>query len=212
MKTILIADDHVTVRSGLRAVLEARAGWEVVAEACDGNEAVAAAVTKQPDLVIIDYSMPHLNGLQATQRIKELRPSTKILLFTIDRSNWLAGEALRAGALTVLLKSDANKMLLMAVESLMAGKPFNSPHSSNSSSDPEELVNGKRQAAQILSPREKTVVKLVAEGYSNKDISTILSISIKTAETHRAAAMRKLDVYSVAGLVRYAVRNEYVDV
>ena len=209
MKTILIADDHVTVRAGLRAILEARAGWEVVAEASDGNNAVAAAVKQQPDLAIIDYSMPHLNGLQAAKQIIELRPATKILLFTIDHSDWLAREALRVGALAVLLKSNANKMLVGAVKSLIAGKPF---RGLNFSSDPEYPVNGKGEATQILSPRERTVVKLVAEGYSNKSISAILSISIKTTETHRAAAMRKLDVNSVAGLVRYAFRSKYFDV
>jgi DNA-binding NarL/FixJ family response regulator len=160
-------------------------------------------------LAIIDYSMPHLNGLEATKRIKELRPAIRILLFTIDHSIWLAREALRAGAPTVLLKSDARKMLVAAVESSLAGKPFQGYNFSN---EPDKLVNGKREINQILSSRESTVVKLVAEGYSNKDISTILTISIKTTETHRAAAMRKLDVKSVAGLVRYAVRNKYFDV
>jgi DNA-binding NarL/FixJ family response regulator len=207
VKRILIADDHVTVRSGLRAILEARAGWEVVAEARDGNEAVAAAIAKRPDVAIVEYSMPLLNGIEVTRRIKELQPVTEVLMFTIHDSSSLACQAFQAGVSAYLLKSNANKMLMVAVECLMARKPF---YAGGFSSDKESMPKGKCEPTQILSPRERTVVKLIAEGYTNKGISAILSLSIKTTEAHRATAMRKLGIRSIAGLVQYAVRNNFL--
>jgi DNA-binding NarL/FixJ family response regulator len=208
MKRILVADDHETVRSGLCAILESRTGWEVVAVARDGNEAVAAAIEKRPDVAIVDYSMPLMTGIEVTRRIKEHQPETEVLMFTMHDSSALALQAFQAGARAYLLKSDANKMLLAAVESLMAHKPF---HAGAFSSELESMSNGKCDRADILSPRERTVVKLVAEGHSNKGISAILNLSVKTTETHRSAAMRKLCVSSIAGLVRYAVRNKFVE-
>ena len=203
MKKILIADDHVTVRAGLRAILEARAGWEVVAEACDGREAVAAAIETCPHVAILDQKMPLMNGLEATRCIKEILPATEVLLFTSHDSNELTLRAFEAGALAFVSKSESNKLLLAAVDSLMVHRPFFSGlYSSRSTS--------KRDPSQILSPRERDVVRMVAEGYSNKGISAMLDLSIKTTETHRAAAMRKLAVTSTAGLVRYAIRNNYL--
>jgi DNA-binding NarL/FixJ family response regulator len=208
MKRILIADDHETVRSGLRALLEGRPGWEVVAEAHDGNEAVAEAIEKRPDVAIVDYSMPLMTGVEVARRMKEHRLATEILIFTMHDSNVLALQAFEAGARAFMLKSDANKMLLAAVESLIVHKPF---YADALLSKVESVANRRGDRNQTLSPREKTVVKLVAEGYSNKGMSSILNLSIKTTETHRAAAMRKLNINSTAGLVRYAVRNKLVE-
>jgi DNA-binding NarL/FixJ family response regulator len=208
MKRILIADDHETVRSGLRALLEGRPGWEVVAEAHDGNEAVAKAIEKRPDVAIIDYSMPLMTGVEVARRMKERQLGTEILIFTMHDSNVLALQAFEAGARAFMLKSDANKMLLAAVESLIVHKPF---YAGAFLSKVEDVANRRGDENQMLSPREKTVVKLVAEGYSNKGMSLILNLSIKTTETHRAAAMRKLNINSTAGLVRYAVRNKLVE-
>ena len=208
MKRILIADDHETVRSGLRAVLEGRIGWEVVAEANDGNEAVAAVIEKRPDVAIVDYAMPSMTGVEVARRIRERQRVTEILIFTMHDSNVLALEAFQAGARAFLLKSEANKMLLAAVESLIVHKPF---YAGVFSSELEGMLTGKRDPSQILSPREKTIVKLVAEGHSNRAVSAILNLSIKTTETHRAAAMRKLNINSTAGLVRYAVRAKLVE-
>ena len=208
MKRILIADDHDTVRSGLRAVLERRAGWEVVAEARNGREALAGAVEKQPDVAIVDYSMPLMTGVEVARRIKSHQLVTEILIFTMHDSNALAWQAFQAGARAFLLKSDANKMLLAAVESLIVHKPF---YAGSFSSELKDVASGKGDPNQVLSPREKTIVKLVAEGHSNKGVSAILNLSIKTTETHRAAAMRKLNVNSTAGLVRYAVRSKLVE-
>jgi DNA-binding NarL/FixJ family response regulator len=208
MKRILIADDHETVRSGLRAILEGRAGWEVVAEAHDGKEAVAEAIERRPDVAIVDYSMPLMTGVEVTQRIREHQLVTEILIFTMHDSNTLALQAFQAGARAFLLKSDANKMLLAAVESLIVHKPF---YAGAFSSELKGMATGKGDPDQLLSPRERTIVKLIAEGYSNKGVSGILNLSIKTTETHRAAAMRKLNVNSTAGLVRYAVRAKLVE-
>jgi DNA-binding NarL/FixJ family response regulator len=207
MKRILVADDHETVRSGLRALLEGRAGWEVVAEARDGKQAVAEAIEKRPDVAIIDYSMPLMTGVEVARCIRERQLVTEILIFTMHDSNALALQAFQAGARAFLLKSDANKMLLAAVESLLVHKPF---YAGAFSSELKGMTTGKGDPNQLLSPREKTIVKLVAEGYSNKGVSAILNLSIKTTETHRAAAMRKLNINSTAGLVRYAVRTKLV--
>jgi len=208
MKRILIADDHETVRSGLRALLESRAGWEVVAEAHDGNEAVAGTIDMRPDVAVVDYSMPCMSGVEVAQSITEHRLATEVLIFTMHDSSALALQAFQAGARAFLLKSDANKLLLGAVETLMAHKPF---YAGRFSRELRDLVTGTGRHSPVLTPREETIVRLVAEGHSNKKISALLGLSIKTTETHRAAAMRKLDVSSTAGLVRYAVRNRLVE-
>jgi len=208
MKRILIADDHETVRAGLRALLEERPGWEVVAEAHDGAEAVAGAVEKRPDVAIVDYSMPFMTGVEVARRIRQHQLATEILIFTMHDSNSLALQAFQAGARAFLLKSDANKTLMAAVESLIVHKPF---YKGAFSSELNGMLTGKRDPNQVLSPREKAIVKLVAEGHSNNGVGAILNISIKTTETHRAAAMRKLGINSTAALVRYAVRANLVE-
>ncbi|MGY0569963.1 response regulator [Bradyrhizobium sp. RDM12] len=206
MKQILIADDHTAVRSGLRAVLEQHADWQVVAEASDGRNALAAAIKIEPHLAIVDFSLPGMTGIEVARRIREASLQTEVLIFTAYNSNLLARQAFEAGARAFLAKSDANKLLLTAVASLLAHKPFfNGTLSSKFNDGPAE------EDFQILSPREQLVVKLVAEGYGNKGISSILNVSVKTTETHRAAAMRKLNVNSVAGLVRYAIRAQLID-
>jgi DNA-binding NarL/FixJ family response regulator len=209
MKRILIADDHEAVRVGLRSVLEERAGWEVVAEAHDGKEAVAETIEKRPDVAILDYSMPLMTGVEATRRIKERQPLTEVLIFTMHDSSSIALEAFDAGARALLLKSGANKMLLAAVESLMVHKPFYAGPFSN---ELRAMAAGTARPTRVLSPRETTIVKLVAEGYSSKRISAILNRSVKTTETHRTSAMRKLNIHATADLVRYAVRNKLVEV
>jgi DNA-binding NarL/FixJ family response regulator len=208
MKRILIADDHEAVRSGLRAVLAQRADWEVVAEASDGSKAVAAAIESRPHVAIVDFSMPRMTGVEVARRIKEYPLLTEVLIFTVHNSSLLAQQAYQAGARAFLVKSDANKLLLAAVDSLLLHRPFCIRNGAN------EFDHGPADAGNVyqgLTPRERLVVKLVAEGYSNKGISAILNLSVKTTEAHRAAAMRKLDVNSTAGLVRYAVRARLVD-
>jgi DNA-binding NarL/FixJ family response regulator len=202
MKRILIADDHEAVRSGLRAVLALRSDWEIVAEAKDGRGAIAAAIQTQPDIAIVDFSMPRMTGVEVARRIKEYPLQTEVLIFTVHNSYLLAQQAFEAGARAFLVKSDANKLLMAAVESLLIHKPF---CTGNCTKADLEGHGG-------LTPREQLVVKLVAEGNSNKSISCMLNLSVKTTEAHRAAAMRKLSVNSTAGLVRYAVRVRLIEI
>ena len=208
MKRILVADDHEAVRSGLRAVLEARPGWEVVAEAHDGRQALAAAIETRPDVAIVDYAMPLMTGIEVTRHIRARQLAAAVLIFTMYESRDLALQAVRAGAHAYLLKSDANKLLLAAVESLMQHRPFCGGAFSGEFNGSADSDCGRHQ---LLSPREETIVRLIAEGYSNKEVSSLLSVSIKTTETHRATAMRKLNVRSTAGLVRFAVRNRLLE-
>jgi DNA-binding NarL/FixJ family response regulator len=207
---ILIADDHEVVRFGARAILEAHEGWEVVAEAKDGKDAIAKAVETQPDVAIIDYSLPVMNGIEVTRQINARLPKTEILIFTIHDSDVLVGEVLRAGARAYLLKADANLYLIAAVEALAEHKPFFSGKISQRLLD-AFLADRKGEPKKALTPRERVVVKLIAEGHSNRKTAEILNVSIKTVESHRAEAMRKLNAKSIAGLVRYAVRNRLVE-
>jgi DNA-binding NarL/FixJ family response regulator len=209
MKRLLIADDHDAVRSGLRAVLEQRPGWEVVAEASDGGKAIAAAIESRPHVAILDFSMPRMTGVEVARRIRNYPLQTEVLIFTVHNSSLLAHEAFEAGARAFLSKSDANKLLLAAVESLLLHRPFSSGVCPNEFDS--RRLGGDEGKNRPLTPREQLVVKLVAEGYSNKNISVILNLSLKTTEAHRAAAMHKLNVNSTAGLVRYAVRAGLVD-
>jgi DNA-binding NarL/FixJ family response regulator len=207
---ILIADDHEVVRSGLRAILEAHEGWEVVAEAENGKDAVAKALASKPDVTIIDYSLPVINGIEATRQIRARLPDAQILIFTMHDSDVLVGALLEAGARAYLLKSDAKQYLIAAVESLVNKKPFFTGRVS------EQLLKSYLTALPLrgegtLTPRERLVVQLISEGHSNKEIGTILNLSVKTIESHRATAMRKLNVTSTAAIVRYAIRNKLVE-
>ncbi|MDH2348954.1 MULTISPECIES: response regulator transcription factor [unclassified Bradyrhizobium] len=207
MKRILIADDHEAVRWGLRAVLEQRADWEVVAEANDGSKALTAAIERRPHVAILDFSMPRMTGVEVARRIRDFPLQTEVLIFTVHKSGLLAQQAFEAGARAFLAKSDANRLLLAAVDALLVHKRFCSENCRNELDNGGDAADGRRG----LTPREQLVVKLVAEGYSNKGISAILNLSVKTTEAHRAAAMRKLEVNSTAGLVRYAVRSQLVE-
>ena len=213
---ILIADDHEVVRKGLRSLLESEDGFEVVGEASHGREAVEKATSARPDVVVLDIGMPELNGLEATRRIVKASPRTEVLILTVYETEEVIREVLRAGARGYVLKSDAGRDLVNAVESLRVHKPYFTPRVSqmvldgylkNASND----GHGGREPREILTPREREIVQLLAEGKSNKEVAASLGISAKTTETHRANIMRKLNLHSVSDLVRYAVRNKMVE-
>lgn len=208
MKRILISDDHAAVRFGLRAVLEQHPGWEVIADVDDGRRAFEVALEKRPDVAILDFSLPYMTGVEVARLISKHLRETEVLIFTVHESRVLAQEAFRAGARAYLVKSDANKLLLTAVEALMTHRSFDD---GRFSAGPRRERNGADAGGQKLSPRERHVVTLVAEGYSNKKISSLLNLSVKTTEAHRAAAMRKLEINSIASLVRYAVRSNMIE-
>lgn len=211
---ILIADDHEIVRRGLRALLETQPDWEVAGEAVTGRQAVEEAKRLLPDLVIMDISMPEMNGLEATRQIRSALPKTEILVLTVHDSEQLVREVLEAGARGYVLKSDAGRELIAAVETLCQHKPFFTAKISEMMMEGflkrGVPVNSHRLSSGNLTPREREIVQLLAEGKSNKEIAEILDISAKTVETHRSNLMHKLNLHSMSDLVRYAVRNELI--
>jgi len=212
---ILVADDHDIIRRGLKQLLTAKPGWEVVAEAKNGREAVTLAEQFKPEIVVMDISMPELNGLEAARRIKKSLPKTEIVILTLHFSDQLVHDIVEAGARAYIMKSDADRDLVAAVEALSHRRSFFTPRAA------EMVLNGfrKRNAApdtiqefrNRLTPREREIVQLLAEGKSSKEVAVGLGISVKTAETHRANIMRKLEIHSVSELVRYAVKNQIIE-
>jgi DNA-binding NarL/FixJ family response regulator len=208
---ILIADDHEVVRRGIRALLEHRPGWEVCGEAGDGREAVEKTRELKPDLVLLDIGMPNLNGIDAARQILTNAPATHILVLTMHYSQQVVREILAAGARGFLLKSDAGRDLVTAVEAVQNQRTF-------FTSQVTEIVVGgylnpdQKEKEEVprrsrLTPREREVVQLLAEGKTSKEVAVALNLSVKTAETHRTNIMRKLDLHSVADLTLYALRN-----
>jgi DNA-binding NarL/FixJ family response regulator len=209
MTRILIADDHDVVRSGVRTILEGHEGWQVVGEARDGKDALDQALATRPDVVVLDYGLPMMNGVEATRQIRARVPGVEVLIFTMHDTATLVREVLEAGARGFLLKSDARQFLIAAVESLAAHNPFFTGKVSQALLE-TYLAKG-AAADSVLTAREKSVVQLIAEGKTNRKIADVLSISLKTVETHRASAMHKLNLDTTAALIRYAIRNKLVD-
>jgi len=213
---ILVADDHEIVRKGLVSLLQQQPGWQVCGEAADGREAVAKAQQLKPNVVILDLGMPNLNGLEATRQILKGDPQARVLFLTLHDSDQLVQEVLNAGARGFLLKSDAAHDLVTAVQALLSGKTYFT--SKVAAMVLEGYVNGGISPApptpgrNRLTPREREIVQLLAEGKSTKEVAVVLNLSVKTAETHRANIMRKLQFHSVSDLVMYAVRNHIVHV
>jgi DNA-binding NarL/FixJ family response regulator len=209
----LIADDHELIRRGLVASLTERSDWTIVAEAADGRQACELADLHAPDIAVLDLTMPELNGLDVTRHIRASTPKTRILIVTAHESEQLIREVLDAGAMGYVLKSDAGRVLVQAIEALLDERPFFTSkvarfvldgylRSSEDSASP---------AAVTLSPRERHIVQLLAEGSNNKEVARTLQLSVKTVETHRSNIMRKMQFGSLADLVRYAIRNKIVD-
>ncbi len=211
MKTIriLIADDHGMIRQGLRAAIAARREWEVCGEAENGRVAVELAKELRPDIVILDLTMPELNGLDATRKILAALPRTQVLIQTMHDSEALAQEVLAAGARGYLLKNDAPELLPQAIEALAAGRTFFTPKVSElvmrTLNDPSAVPAAAPRSR--LTPRERELVQLLAEGKSNKEAADTLGITLNTVETHRKNVMSKLQLRSASDLVRYAIRN-----
>jgi DNA-binding NarL/FixJ family response regulator len=216
MKTasILIADDHPLVRRGLRTLLETQPKWKVVAEVSNGREAVEVASTMQPDVAILDIGMPKLNGMDAASLIFKASPKTRILMLTMHSAEDLIQRTLSAGASGYVLKADAEKDLIAAVDALLHHKTF---FTSTASDVILGHMRGRVQKGAAdetrgrLSVREREVVQLLAEGKSNKEIAAQLNLSTRTVENHRAKTMDKLKLRSFGELVRYAVRNKIVE-
>lgn len=217
MLRILIADDHELARNGIRALLETHPGWEVCAEAKDGRESVELAAETKPDVVLLDIGMPNLNGLEAAKQILADSPGVAILILTMHDSDNVVREVLRAGARGFLLKSDAGRDLVAAVEALQRQRTFFTTRVSQMVLDGflnrrERAEAYPNAAADVLTSREREVIQLLAEGKTSKEVAVALNLSVKTAETHRTNLMRKLGLHSIADLTRYAVRNGIVQV
>ena len=210
---ILVADDHEVVRRGVRALLEAEPGWEVCGEAITGREAVEKAERLTPDIVILDIGMPELNGLDAARQIRKLCPNSEILILTMHESEQIVREVLAAGARGYILKSDAGRDLVVAVNALRQHKPFFASSIAGVLLDNylKSTEGHKAEVSGTLTSREREIVQLLAEGKSNKEVAVALGISVKTAETHRTNVMRKLDLHSLSELVRYAIRNKIIE-
>jgi DNA-binding NarL/FixJ family response regulator len=207
---ILIADDHPLLRRGLRDFLEAHPGWQVCGEAVDGREAVLLAEQLKPDVAVVDLIMPELNGIEATRRIRAVSPATAVLLLAGTSSERIEEESISAGARGFLLKSNAAERIVAAIEALVKGETYFVRLGSRGGGRLAPEVHLQPQAAGLTS-REIEITQLLAEGKTNWCIATILGISVRTVETHRANVMRKLGLQSVVELVHYAVRNLMVE-
>jgi DNA-binding NarL/FixJ family response regulator len=209
---VLVADDHDIVRRGIRDVLEKQPGWRVVAEACNGREAVEKAKQLKPDVSILDISMPILDGLEATRQIVASGSPTKVLILTMHHSDPLIQQMLKAGVRGYVLKSEAATDLVQAVEALHRNKTF------FTSTVPQVFLDEREKPAKKdgqdralrLTPRQCEIVQLLAEGKNSREIAAALGTTFKTVETHRANIMRRLECHSVTELVRYAIRNELI--
>jgi DNA-binding NarL/FixJ family response regulator len=209
-KRVMLVDDHMVVRRGVRALIESASGWHVCAEASEGHEAISIAADAKPDIIVMDLSMPKVGGIDATMQLRKILPGVEVLILTMHESDQLVGQALRSGARGYLLKSESEEKLIEALEALSRHQPYFSPTVS------ETLLQGYLNSEPAadpkqLTPRERQIVKLVAEGKTNKRIALILNVSIKTVETHRSAAMHKVGAKSSADLTLYAARNNLVE-
>jgi DNA-binding NarL/FixJ family response regulator len=209
---ILVVDDHAVVRRGVRSLLESHEGWEVCGEATTGREAVEQSRRLRPDVVVMDLSLPELNGLDATRQILKDAPDTEVLVLTMHHSEELARDVLKAGARGYVLKADADENLIIAVDSLRRHKPYLTGTITEFMLD--DFVRREDAALDdsivVVTAREREVIQLVAEGRSSKEVASTLGISVKTVEAHRANIMRKLRLHTVSDLVRYAIRNKIV--
>jgi DNA-binding NarL/FixJ family response regulator len=207
MIRVLIADDHNLVRAGFRALLQNLEGVEVVAEASEGREALEIIKRSRPDVAMVDIAMPGLNGMEVAARVTKEAPHVRVLILSMHANEEYVLQSLRAGAAGYLVKGADTVELELALKALMRGESYLSPAvSKHLISDYAKRISGEAGSLELLTPRQREVLQLLAEGYSTKRIATILKISGKTVETHRSELMERLDIHDLAGLVRYAVR------
>ena len=207
---ILLADDHNIMRRGLRLLLERQAGFEVVAEAADGREAAERAEATRPDIVVLDIAMPNMSGIEAAQRIRALLPQAAIVILSMHSDESYVLRALKAGAKGYLLKDSAESDLIEAIKAVSEGKAFFSPEISKILVEDyvrDMRKRGAEDSYELLTSREREILHLLAEGKSNKDIATLLDLSLYTVETHRRNLQDKLNLHSLAELILYAVRK-----
>ena len=204
---VLLVDDHTLLRAGLRALLSGFEGVEVVAEAADGLQALELAESTRPDLVLTDIAMPKLNGLELAARLGERRPEIRVIFLSMHLEEEYVREALRVGAAGYLLKDSGTAELEMAIRAVARGQSFLSPAvSTKVMADYQRITKGGGSTDDPLTPRQREVLRFIAEGHSTKAIARRLGLSVKTVETHRAQLMDRLNIHEVAGLVRYAIR------
>ncbi|ATQ41675.1 response regulator [Caulobacter mirabilis] len=209
MLRILIADDHDVVRRGVRDVLESQPGWEVCAEASDGRQAVELAMRERPDIAVLDVSLPMLNGIGVTRQLRQALPRTEVLLFTMHDDDETVSGGLAAGARGYILKSESGAQLVNAVSALSVHRPYFSDCVSEILLD-AALHDRRKSRLESFTPRELEVAQLIAEGCGNKQIARNLGISVKTVESHRAAAMRKAGVRTATEFVRFAIKHNLI--
>ncbi len=210
---ILLADDHTVMRTGLRLLLERHAHFEVVGEAKDGREAVEAAASLQPDVVVMDIAMPNLNGIEATRQIVSRSPATAVVILSMHSDETYLMRAIRTGARGYLLKDSAEADLIRAIEAVAAGRSFFSPKISRMLLEEhirELRYKGMEDSYELLTTREREILQLLAEGRANKEVAALLNLSLYTVETHRGNLMQKLNLHSPAELVLYAVRKGFI--
>lgn len=206
---VLLADDHAVVRQGFRLILSSQEGIEVICEAGNGREAVELALRHRPDVAVIDVSMPELNGIEATRRILEQCPQTKILALSMHKDAVYVREILRAGARGYILKDSVDTEFVQAIRALARGEGYLSPAVSGAVLD--DYRKHVSDPVDLLTTREREVLQLIAEGKTNKDIANLLDLSVYTVDAHRGKIMEKLNMHSVTDLVRFAIRKGIVD-
>ncbi len=204
---VLLADDHTLVRAGIRSLLENMEGIEVIAEAGDGREALRLVRTHRPDVVLMDIAMPGLNGLEAAARIAKKFPNVRVIILSMHVNEEYVLQTLRAGAAGYMVKGADAAELEIAIRAVARGETYLSPMvSKHVVTDYIQRISGETSPLELLTPRQREVLQLIAEGYSTKKIARTLKISVKTVETHRMQLMERLDIHDIAGLVRYAIR------
>lgn len=209
---VLLAEDHTLVRAGIRSLIDRMENLEVVGEASDGREAVRLARQREPELVLMDIAMAGLNGLEATRRIRANTPGVRVLILSMHANEQYVHQAVKAGASGYLLKDAATEELDLAVQAVMRGQTYFSPEVSRHLVQDYLEQNGERSPLERLTPRQREILQLIAEGRSTREIADWLHLSVKTVETHRMQLMERLDIHDVPGLVRFAIRSGLISV